>query len=234
MTTKKTDRPTTPVDDPAVVAAKEAQEAAAAYSAYAKAHPTLADEQTPEYKAIKERSEKADDAFADAPVASVAGVLTKLRALEKDIVEDSGPSSWEVRHIKTVLTFLEGFAAVEPDPLVTLFAEWRAIQDEDMALDKADVTRVDPHIGKKRVKLYERQSAIEQRILETGAASVSGIAVKLRLMYHIQYPGQTVVEGWHESTLCWEDDLLLGALLDAERLAGVSLGPAFGRAPFYV
>ena len=64
------------VEDSAVVAAKEAKEAAAAWTTYAKAHPTLADEKTPEYKAIKARSEKADDAFADAPVTTAAGSST--------------------------------------------------------------------------------------------------------------------------------------------------------------
>ncbi len=129
------ERESAPVEDPAIVAAKKLQEAAAAWSAYAKAHPTLADEQTPEYKAIKERSEKADDAFADAPVTSMAGVFTKMRALEKDLIEDQG-ESWAVQHVKTMTAFLEGLSGApsvvtddHPDAaLVALWCRWRRLR----------------------------------------------------------------------------------------------------------
>ena len=47
---------------------------------------------------MQERSEKADDAFADAPVASVAGALVKLRAIMALLSERS--HDWEAQHIK--------------------------------------------------------------------------------------------------------------------------------------
>ncbi len=143
------ERGSAPETDPAVVAGKEAQEAAAAWSAYAKAHPTLADEQTPEYKAIKERSETADDAFADAPVTSVAGVLVKLRALGKDITEDHGPEGWQQGHIKTVLAYLDGVECApsvvgddqpysdHPDAaLLALWQEWVPLMDRTDTLPR--------------------------------------------------------------------------------------------------
>ena len=236
------------VDDPAVAAGKEAAEAAAAWSVYAKAHPTFADEQTPEYKAIKERSETADDAFADAPVASVAGVLVKLRALGKDITEDHGPEGWQQGHVKTVIAFLEGFAELEAasaalDPVVVLFAKWGALQDEAAALGKTDPEGVDPRVGKKHDELYDRQSAIERQIIDTPATSVGGIAVKLRLLAYIEFPMKGLpdlhrtpakdtdfegtIEAWRadvvpDKGLDWQDKLLIGSLRDAERLAGAS------------
>ena len=142
------------VEDPAIVAGKEAKEAAAAWAAYAKAHPTLADEQTPEYKAIKERSERADQDFSAAPVTSLAGALVKLRALGKDITEDSGPEGWQQGHVKTVAAYLEGVecmpSVVGDDPAVAAFAElkaaWTAFKalpvDVEEQIDEAAYTRV--------------------------------------------------------------------------------------------
>ena len=112
------------VDDPAVVAGKEAQEAAAAWNAYAKAHPTLAEEKNPEYAAIKERSEKADDAFADAPVTSAAGALVKMREIaEMGMTGQYDDEGLEGRHFKTVVAYLEELADKTGVALVDLDAE---------------------------------------------------------------------------------------------------------------
>ena len=101
------ERGSAPAEDPAIVAAKKLQEAAAALAALPA--DNYADEQKPEYKAAERREKEADDAFSAAPVTSLAGALVKLRALGKDITEDSGPDAWGLGHVKTVSAFLEGF-----------------------------------------------------------------------------------------------------------------------------
>ena len=53
------ERESAPVEDPAIVAAKKLQEAAAALSALPA--DTRADEETPEYKAAEKREKEADD-----------------------------------------------------------------------------------------------------------------------------------------------------------------------------
>ena len=129
------------------------------------------------------------------------------------------------------------------DPVVTLFAEWGGIQDEATALHKTDPEAVDPHIGKQQDKWYDRQSAIERQIIDTPATSVGGVAVKLRLLAYIEFPMKGLpdlhrtpakdtdfegtIEAWRadvvpDKGLDWQDELLIGSLRDAERLAGVS------------
>ena len=327
------------VEDPAVVAGKEAAEATAAFNAI----PGTVDENSPEFKTTEEKMTEADAAFADAPVMSAAGALAKMQELKALVISpelDVDEKGLDVRHLETVVTFLEGgpggaapdpavasFAELkaasaafdalpdevdeqvdeaaykrfsgareavydvvpvslagvaakvramveyhsdtyekspgldrtvesmlpfleggaaalpptvaEPDPIVALFNEWGAIQDEAAARDKADPKAVDPNIEKQQDKLFARHSAIENCIVGTDAASVGGLAVKLRLMLHTQYPVQglpdlhhtpakdidlkAMIEGWRDGdTQCWEDDLLIGALRDAERLAGAS------------
>ncbi len=171
----------------------------------------------------------------------------------------------------------------KPDPVVTLFAEWGAIQDEAAALGKADPEGMDAQVNKQHDKLYDQQSAIERQIIDTPATSVGGIAVKLRLLAYIEFPmkglpdlhrtpakdtdfkgiieawragprrksrwsprrGQGrregdlhrtpvkdtdfkgIIEAWRadvvpDKGLNWQDELLIGSLRDAERLAGVS------------
>ncbi len=202
MTTKKTDRLTTPVDDPAVVAAKEAQEAAAAYSAYAKAHPTLADEQTPEYKAAEKRSKEADDAFSAAPVTSLAGALVKLRALQKDITEDEG-ESWGAQHVKTVAAFLEGLAGVaQAEPLVELWAE----QNRLVALGNAADTDLEIDA------LGDKLSAIEHQIANTEARTLAGVVVQIKLRESVLGHDHWVLSA----------DLTRNVITALERMAGVS------------
>ena len=124
------------------------------------------------------------------------------------------------------------------DSIVALFAEWGVIQDQAAALGEADAEAVDP-LEKKRDELYDRQSEIERQIIDTPAPSVGGIAVKLRLLAYIEFPVKGLsdlhrtpakdtdfkgmIEAWRDdSGLDWQDDLLIGSLRDAERLAGVS------------
>ncbi len=115
------ERESAPVEDPAVVAGKEAAEAKAAWAAMP--HRTPEDEQTPEFEAAAERWHKADRDFADAPIASMAGVLVKLRALLKELVEEK-MEAYMTGHVETVLAFLDGFAGVaQAEPLVDLWAE---------------------------------------------------------------------------------------------------------------
>ncbi len=95
--------------DPALVAAKKAQEAMAAW--FAIPVTTVADEDAPKYRAAQERFEKADMAFADAPVLSPAGAHAKLRALEEVLGGkfddgDFPTLSWHGRIFKTVLTYI--------------------------------------------------------------------------------------------------------------------------------
>ncbi len=67
------ERGSAPVEDPAIVAAKEAEAAKAAW--FALPVSTVADEKTPKYKAAEKRADEADDAFSVAPVTSLAGAL---------------------------------------------------------------------------------------------------------------------------------------------------------------
>ena len=60
------ERGSAPVEDPAILAAKEAEAAKAAWLALPDRTPE--DEETPEYQAAEQRSTKADQDFAAAPV----------------------------------------------------------------------------------------------------------------------------------------------------------------------
>ena len=127
-----------------------------------------------------------------------------------------------------------------PDPVVTLFADWGTLQDEAAALGKADPEGVDPRVGKQHDELYDRQSAIERKIIDTPATSVGGVAVKLRLLAYMEFPYKGlpdlhrtpakdtdfkgIIEAWRETSgLFWDDELLIGTLRDAERLAGAAV-----------
>ena len=182
-------------DDPAIVAAKEAQEAAAAWSVYAKAHPTLADEQTPEYKAIKEQSEKADQDFSDAPVTSLAGALTKLRALAKDITEDRGPEGWDLGHVKTVAAFLEGLTGApsvvaddHPDAaLLALWQEYVRVMDRWKASPGTSDDEGDA--------FNEQASRIECQICDTMPHTPAGLVVLVKLLASFQELDPTFTDG---------------------------------------
>ncbi len=169
------ERGSAPVEDPAIVAGKEAAEAAAAFNAVSESGA----EPGPEFDAAQTRTEKADGIFADAPVTSVAGALVKLRALEKDTVEDSGMASWELGHVKTVTAFLEGVdcapTVVGDDPAVVAFAElkaaWTAFDglpdDVEEQIDKA---------------AYERFANARGAVRDAVPGSLAGVAGQVRAM----------------------------------------------------
>ena len=228
MTTKKTDTSSerdgvpTPVEDPALVAAKEAAAAKVAWKALPDRTPE--DEETPEYQAAEKLWFKTEHAFADAPVASMAGALVKLRALRKELVEAEA-AAYVKGHVETVLAFLEGFSGVaQADSVVTLFAEWGAFQDEADAIDS------------KNDKLWnvalDRRDVVGDKIMETLATSMKGVAIKIRLASHYAFevanlaplydtPSRDIdyaeLEGGAGGAL---NDHLVSALRDAERLAG--------------
>ena len=100
-----------------------------------------------------------------------------------------------------------------------------------------DCIRHSGRVGKQHDELYDRQSAIERRIIDTPATSVGGLAVKLRLLAYTEFPYKGlpdlhrtpakdtdfkgIIEAWRETSgLFWDDELLIGTLRDAERLGG--------------
>ena len=195
------ERGSAPVEDPAIAAAKKAEAAKAAW--FAIPVSTVADEKTPKYKAAEKRSKEADDAFADAPVASMAGVLTKMRALEKDLIEDQG-KSWAVQHVKTVAAFMEGFAGeAQTEPLIALWAEQNRLVAECRATD------TDLEIDARGDKL----SAIEEQIANTEAKTLAGVVVQIKLRESVLGHGHWVFSA----------DLTRNVVTALERLAGASV-----------
>ncbi len=177
------ERESAPVEDPAVVTGKEAQEAAAAWTTYAKAHPTLADEKNPEYAAIKERSEKADDAFADAPVTTGAGALVKMREIaEMGMTGQYDDEGLEGRHFKTVVAFLEGFTGAPPvvadDPAVVAFAELKAAW---AAFDGLGEEEPGHGVGgdPRHAAAYERYAEARDAVRDAVPVSLAGVAAKV-------------------------------------------------------
>ena len=129
--------------------------------------------------------------------------------------------------------------AAEPDAVVTLFAEWGALEDEIIAFGKAHPEYDDPDVEKQRDKLIERLCAVEDQITETATTSVGGMAVKLRLLAYMKFPmkglqdlyatpakdtdfGGFVAGRRDDGGLFLDDKLLIDTLRDAERLAGAS------------
>ncbi len=120
-----------------------------------------------------------------------------------------------------------------PDPVVTLFAKWAEIRDEATALGNSDPKGTDPEINERWENAIGRCDAVEDQIMETPATSMRGVAIKIRLASHYvleagdfdkryatpardldyekAYGGHLGVDGY-----------VISALLDAERLAGVS------------
>ena len=128
-------------EDPAIVAGKEAQEAAAAFNAIADTE----DEHGPKYDAAQERTSKADDIFADAPVTSAAGALAKLEELREQLFparHDPNETSLDTRHFKTVMAFLEAVVggeapAIDNHPDAELLAR---VAEFYPALEKHNIT----------------------------------------------------------------------------------------------
>ncbi len=219
---------TTIVEDPAIVAGKEAEAAHAAWRAAP--HDTREDEETPEFKAAETLLLKMEHDFADAPVASLAGARVKMRALLKDLVEDDA-AHYATAHVETVLAFLEGFAAAAPDPVVTLFAEWGAIQDEANALSVANPEAKTGKLNDRWEAALDRRDVVGDKIMSTPATSIKGVAVKVRLASHYAFDIVELAQLHHAPSRDIDydgeggaggalNDYLVSALRDAERLAG--------------
>ena len=120
-----------------------------------------------------------------------------------------------------------------PDPVVTLFAEWGAIQDEATVLSAANPEAETGELNDRWEAALDRRDVVGDKIMETPATSIKGVAVKVRLASHYAFdiielaalyhtPSRDIdydVEGGAGGAL---NDHLVSALRDAERLAGAS------------
>ena len=126
-----------------------------------------------------------------------------------------------------------GRADVEPDPVVTLFAEWGTIQDEATAIIDAGPEPTDNETDRLWNAALDRRDVVGDKIMETPATSIQGVAVKVRLASHCAFdtgdlhrrhatPARDIdyVEANGGPLGCVGH--VVSALRDAERLAGVS------------
>ncbi len=89
---------------------------------------------------------------------------------------------------------------------------WEARQAEKTDLERqAGIDDWD----EKSEPFFERQDAVEEKIMVTPAHSVAGIAVKLRLAAYYADPGKSGPE-----SLDWDRKIMFHAFRDAERLTG--------------
>ncbi len=89
---------------------------------------------------------------------------------------------------------------------------WEARQTEKTDLERqAGIDDWD----KKSEPFFERQDAVEEKIMDTPAHSIAGVAVKLRLAAYYADPGKEGPE-----SLDWDRKIMFHAFRDAERLAG--------------
>ena len=123
--------------------------------------------------------------------------------------------------------------ATESDSVVTLFAKWGTIQDEATAIIDAGPEPTDEETERLWNAALDRRDVVGDKIMETPATSIKGVAVKVRLASHYAFdvaelaplhntPSRDIdygVEGGAGGAL---NDHLVSALRDAERLAGVS------------
>ncbi len=122
----------------------------------------------------------------------------------------------------------------KPDPVVTLFAEWGAIQDEVTALSAATPSDAGSEAEKAWDAALDRRDVVGDKIMETPAASIKGVAIKVRLASHYAFDSAELAtlydtpsrdidyverEGRRIGAVA---DYLVSALRDAERLAGAS------------
>ncbi len=243
--------------DPALVTGKKAAEAAAAFNAFA------GDETSPEWVAAERRTTEADAAFADAPVTSAAGALAKMEALRATVMSpsiDPDETYLVARHFNTVVAFLQDFTgaasviaddpavvatfpapAPKPDPVVTLFAKWAIDRDEATAhsdaidaLDDDAPEGTGDELNTRMEAAWARTDALEDRIMETPATTMRGVAIKIRIVSHYIFevgdfdkryatPARDIdyIEG-AGGKLGADESYVISALRDAERLAGVS------------
>ena len=96
---------------------------------------------------------------------------------------------------------------------------WEARQTEKTDLERQ--AGIDDWDAKSE-PFFERQDAVEEKIMATPAHSVTGIAVKLRLAAYYADPGKEGPE-----SLDWDRKIMFHAFRDAERLSG-GAAPAQG------
>ena len=120
-----------------------------------------------------------------------------------------------------------------PDPVVTLFAEWGAIQDEATVLSAANPEAKTGELNDRWEAALDRRDVVGDKIMSTPATSIEGVAIKIRLASHYAFdvvelaalyatPSRDIdYEGEHGAGGAL-NDWLVSALRDAERLAGVS------------
>ena len=217
--------------DPAVAALAEYRKAKAADDAISDED---AEAETPEYKATGDRLYAARDAVYNAVPTSMAGMAAKVRYIVD--YGERGNDLWVPfdTMAKAMLPFLEGGVAAVPDPVTALFAKWGEIRDEATALSAADPKATDPEINERWENAISRCDAVEDQIMETPATSMRGVAIKIRLASHYVFgagdldkryatPARDI--DYVEATggpLDADGSYVISALLDAERLAGVS------------
>ena len=124
--------------------------------------------------------------------------------------------------------------AAEPDPVVVMSAEWGAIQDEMSVLSAANPELKSGELMDRWEAALERLRALEDRIIKTPATSIAGVALKLRIASHYECDGFDLADfhavpareiDYDEAfggNVRWATNPVMSALLDAERLAGVS------------
>ena len=179
---------------------------------------------------------------------TLAGVVVQIK-LREDII---GYHHWNLgaawtRNVIAALERMGGGVVTEPDPVVSLFAEWGTINEEVMALSAAiskgagtDMKKTAAVPGKPWVAEEEkewdaaldRREAVEKKILETPATSMRGVAVKIRLVTHCAegtdltpfYATPAREIDYEKECIVLECEAVaaISALRDAERLAGVS------------
>ena len=92
------------VNDPAISAARAAKAAEQRFLSLPAR--SFIDELTTSFAVAEAEWEAADEAFADTVPITPEGALTKLRAVA-DLLDDLGDDSLELRHIRTVVAYLQ-------------------------------------------------------------------------------------------------------------------------------
>ena len=124
--------------------------------------------------------------------------------------------------------------APKPDPVIVMAAEWGAIQDEMIVHSTANPENKSGENMDRWEAALERLRALEDRIIETPATSIGGVALKLRIASHYECDGFDLADfhavpareiNYDEAfggRVRWETSPVISALLDVERMAGVS------------
>ena len=235
------------VIDPAVVAFAELKAAWTAFDGLGDEEPGHGVNGDPRHAAAYRRfADARETVYAVAPV-SMAGVAAKVRGMLEHQSEayELGPDFNILA--KSMLPFLEGAPppAPKPDPVVTLFAEWGAINEEVIAHLAAIPEGAGKNMGKTGHvpgkpgvapeekdwdDALDRRDAVEKKILKTPATSMRGVAVKIRLVTHCTdmtdltklyaTPAREIDYEKECIVLECETKAAVSALRDAERLAG--------------